>query len=87
MEQVGKVGETSNRKFSKESLRENQLEQLHTLKKEAEKNSFQVLFNNKNLQEIKLWKILGDKNEDICRICGHNMWWVRFFRYTYTGMW
>ena len=54
MEQVGKVGETSNRKFSKESLRENQLEQLHTLKKEAEKNSFQVLFNNKNLQEIKL---------------------------------
>ena len=45
---------TSNRKFSKELLRETQLEQLHALKKEAEKNGFRVLLNGKNLQRMEL---------------------------------
>lgn len=51
---VGVLKLTSNRKFSKESLRKSQLEQLRLLKKEAEENHFQVLINNTNLQGIKL---------------------------------
>ncbi|OGC82919.1 MAG: hypothetical protein A2W07_09300 [candidate division Zixibacteria bacterium RBG_16_43_9] len=45
---------TSNEKFSKESLRKSQVEQLRLLKKEAEENQFQVSINDKNLKDIGL---------------------------------
>lgn len=45
---------TSDRKFSKELLKDSQQEQLRLLKKDAEKNHFHVLINNTNLQKIEI---------------------------------
>ena len=45
---------TSDMEFSKERLRKSQIDNLRLLKKEAEENSFQVLINNADLQEIDI---------------------------------
>lgn len=45
---------TSDMKFSRETLRKSQGENLRLLKKEAEENSFQVLINGTNLRGIKI---------------------------------
>lgn len=45
---------TSATKFSKEILRESQVNNLQVLKKEAKENGFQVLINDTDLQEIDL---------------------------------
>lgn len=45
---------TSDIKFSKELLRQSQLEQLKLLRRESEVNKFRVLINDVNLREIKV---------------------------------
>ncbi len=45
---------TSNKEFSKKSLRKPQIERLKLLKKEAEINHFQVLINEVNLMDVDL---------------------------------
>lgn len=45
---------TSNLRFSSNKLKKSQIGYLRLLKKEAEENNFQVLINNKNLEEISL---------------------------------
>lgn len=45
---------TSDKKFSRGRLKRSQINHLRLLKKEAEKNSFQVLINSTDLQEIEL---------------------------------
>jgi hypothetical protein len=45
---------TSDMEFSKERLRESQIDNLRLLKKEAEENSFQVLINNADLRKMDI---------------------------------
>jgi len=45
---------TSDKKFSRELLKRSQIDHLRLLKKEAKENSFQVLINDTDLEEINL---------------------------------